>query len=752
MVPSPALPAFPYGAVYFRKSNPPRDDWARDYQTAAEDGLNVFRHWFLWSAIEVAPDELDWADYDAQLDLAAANGLKTIIAEFVAAAPEWAWRQYAHARYQDASGRPATSQMSASCVAGGFPGLCLDNDDVRRLAGRFLKRLVTRYREHPGLGGYDIWNECNIPRSYCYCPATIDRFRAWLGRKYGTPQAAGRAWHRYSFTSWGDVDAPRTLGPYPESLDWLQFRIDNAYRLMRWRARIIRRLDPHHPITAHGVAQTLTDHAPSANDEWRAAAEVDGYGFTWIAARRGDEPWKHFHAVDLVRAGARGKPFWHAEAQAGPLWMQPQGIGRPRDDGRIATPDDVRYWNLVSFAGGATGWLCPRWRPLLDGPLFGAFGMYGLDGSRTPRSQMTSRLARWANAPEQAPLWRARPIRGEVAILFVPESHLFAYLQQGHTEWYAEAARGAYQGFFDLGVQPDWLHIDDLIPANGTPASYRLVYLPYPLHLRAETARRLRAWVEQGGALVSEGCPGYFGDGGRAGTIQPNLGLDELFGTREAYVEFTPDLADDLTFSVDGLEPPVPGALFLQAYEPRGARVTGRFAVGYSLAGGLPAVVDHQYGRGRTRLAGTFPGVARHRAGEPGAVPGPRGRPSGSTFTTHRTAVLQPRTPAERLAGSRAFFAALLDWAGIRPHVGTSDPSIIVRLHQDPAARPEDGVVVWALNPEREARTVEVELGATWDPIQSCTVHWGEPPALLGERRLRLVLGPRDGAIFRCSP
>ena len=66
-----ALPRVPYGAVYFRKSNPPPEDWARDYRTAAEDGMNLFRHWFLWSAVEVAPGEYDWADYDRQLDLAA---------------------------------------------------------------------------------------------------------------------------------------------------------------------------------------------------------------------------------------------------------------------------------------------------------------------------------------------------------------------------------------------------------------------------------------------------------------------------------------------------------------------------------------------------------------------------------------------------------------------------------------------------------------------------------------------------------
>ena len=51
------LPRIPYGAVYFRKSNPPQKDWERDYQQAAADGMNCFRHWFLWSAIEVAPGD-----------------------------------------------------------------------------------------------------------------------------------------------------------------------------------------------------------------------------------------------------------------------------------------------------------------------------------------------------------------------------------------------------------------------------------------------------------------------------------------------------------------------------------------------------------------------------------------------------------------------------------------------------------------------------------------------------------------------
>src|ERR1700733_5772147 len=44
---------FPAGGVYFRKSNPPMEEWARDHKTASQLGMNTFRHWFRWSALEV---------------------------------------------------------------------------------------------------------------------------------------------------------------------------------------------------------------------------------------------------------------------------------------------------------------------------------------------------------------------------------------------------------------------------------------------------------------------------------------------------------------------------------------------------------------------------------------------------------------------------------------------------------------------------------------------------------------------------
>ena len=115
-----AEPAFPYGAVYFRKSNPPEDDWARDHQTAARMGMNMFRHWFMWASIEVAPGKYDWRDYDRMMDLAAKNGIKVVIAEMVTAAPEWVFDKYPHARFHASDDSVVHSSIGGSSATGGF--------------------------------------------------------------------------------------------------------------------------------------------------------------------------------------------------------------------------------------------------------------------------------------------------------------------------------------------------------------------------------------------------------------------------------------------------------------------------------------------------------------------------------------------------------------------------------------------------------------------------------------------------------
>ena len=53
-------------------------------------------------------------------------------------------------------------------------------------------------------------------------------------------------------------------------------------------------------------------------------------------------------------------------------------------------------------------------------------------------------------------------MRGDIGIVYVPETQLFIHAQQGSTACYAQCMQGAYRGFFDGNIQADWVHIDDV--------------------------------------------------------------------------------------------------------------------------------------------------------------------------------------------------------------------------------------------------------------------------------------------------
>ena len=688
----------PFGAVYFRKSNPPKADWERDYAVAAEDGLNIFRHWFMWGSIESAPGVYDWSDYDRQMDLAAANGIKTIVAELIHSVPDWAMKKFAHARQVRVDGTRLSSNMGVSPAVGGFSNngggagaLSLNCPEVKEAAGRFLRELAGRYKDHPSMYGYDVWNECNYASDVDYSDFAKAAFREWLQRKYGDLATLATKWNRYSYSAWDDVEPPTQMAPYPECIDWLQFRHENFYDQMQWRIDTIRSVDPQNMISAHGVSGAIPNMTANGCDDWLAASKVELYGFTWIAARKGNEAWKNWYGVDVVRGAARGKPFWHSERQGGPLWLQPQVIGRDKDDGRVADPEDIRLWSMLSLAGGARGVMNLRFRPLLDGPLFGAFGSYAMDGTRTPRSDMASGIAKWANDPAQARLWQARPVRGEVGILVVPETQQFDYLLSFDRaeKPYPAAMWGAYRGFLDNGVQPDWVHVDDI---DG----YDFLYFPYPIMFTAAQAERIARWVERGGVLVAEACPGYFGDRGHVGMRQPNMGFDEVFGAREHDVEFMPDIGDRIHFEFDGK--PVDGGGFLQSYAPTTGTARGCFD------DGRIAIVENLHGAGRTLLVGTNPSVGYHMK-------------SG--------------------AENRSFFADVFAWSGKERHVTLSNPALFARVHHGP-----DGSFLWLVNTTRETQISEVTLGGAFTSVRPRDRVWPLTGNAASDRRYEVA--PRD--------
>ncbi len=217
------------------------------------------------------------------------------------------------------------------------------------------------------------------------------------------------------------------------------------------------------------------------------------------------------------------------------------------------------------------------------------------------------------------------------------------------------------------------------------------------------SAKALMGWVERGGKLVSEGCPAYFSGRGHAGTVQPNLGWDRVFGAREEYVEFTPDLLEKLMFRSGDLKD-VSGGINMQTYRLSGGTASGWFS------DGRIAVVDHQYGKGRTRLVGTHPGAG----------------------------YLKFKSPA-----SREFFASILKWAGKEPNIRRTG-DLTVRLHDGPG-----GTYLWIVNNKAKAEELDITLASKWGVVRNTEILWGEQPLEVRGNGIHAVVGPLDAVVAR---
>ena len=226
-----------------------REDWERDYGVAAEDGLNVFRHWFMWArdrarAGQVRLGRLRPPDGPRRRERHQDHHRR--------AHPRRPRLGDAQVRPRPpaprATARRSPSIMGVSSATGGFANngggagaLTMNCPEVKEAAGAFLTALATRYRDHPGMLGYDVWNETNYAADVDYNPYTKAAFRDWLKAKYGDLDDARRGLAPLRPTPNGTTSSRRSqVGALPR-----------MPRLARLQARQLLRPDAvahrHHP-------------------------------------------------------------------------------------------------------------------------------------------------------------------------------------------------------------------------------------------------------------------------------------------------------------------------------------------------------------------------------------------------------------------------------------------------------------------------------------------------------------------------
>ena len=237
---SDAAPGIRFGAAYYHEYQPTfggLDSTAKldeDLDLMKAAGFTVIRVgesvWSTWEPEEGVFD-LDWLE--PVLDGAHARGIGVVLGTPTYAIPMWMKRRYPEVAADVATGRAFGWGMRQE-VDFTHPAFLF-------YAERVIRRIVTRYRDHPAIVGWQVDNEPGI--RLLFNTGVFQRFVDTLRHRYGDVETLNREWglvywsHRLSV--WDDLWLPDNNFQPQYDLAWRRFQASLVTEFIGWQSDIV---------------------------------------------------------------------------------------------------------------------------------------------------------------------------------------------------------------------------------------------------------------------------------------------------------------------------------------------------------------------------------------------------------------------------------------------------------------------------------------------------------------------------------
>ncbi|HEX2560269.1 beta-galactosidase [Phenylobacterium sp.] len=469
----------------------PEAAWPEDAARMVELGISWVRiAEFAWSRIEPEPGRFDWDWMDRAVDTLAAAGLRIVMCTPTATPPKWLVDRHPDMLAVDAEGRPRGF--------GSRRHYCFSSEAYRAECARITEAVARRYGRHPAVQAWQTDNEFGChDTTISYSAGAAQRFRAWLGRKYQSPEALNRAWGAVfwsqEYGAFDEVEPPNltvTEANPSHRLDYNRFASEEVASFNRLQVDIIRRFAPGRDVTHNFMGfYTEFDHFAVGRDLDLASWDSYPLGFLeqfWFSEaekqrylRQGHPDIAAFHH-DLYRGVGEGR-WWVMEQQPGPVnWARYNPA---------PLPGMVRAWTWEAFAHGAEVVSYFRWRqaPFAQEQMHAGLNRPDrvLDQGGVEAAQVAQELGRLGDL---GPCRRA-----SVALVFSYEAD-WQFGIQPHAQGFRwlRLAFEVYSALRRQGVDID------IVPPDADFAGYSLVVAPSLPTLSEEVVAALSA----SGAMV----------------------------------------------------------------------------------------------------------------------------------------------------------------------------------------------------------------------------------------------------------
>lgn len=243
--------------VYYYPEAWPESQWARDMANIRKLGMEfVHMGEFAWYFMEPEEGKYHFEWLEKNVDLAARNGLKVILCTPSAAPPIWLTRNHRDVLAVDAAGRTMEhgSREQADWSSQRY------RDSVTKINTELAKRFGNDRR----VWGWQIDNELShYGKRFSYSSAATQRFREWLGEKYGTIEKLnadwGGAFWSEVYQSFDQIEIPNeavlVADPSPHAaLDFRRWFAHEAASYIDLQASVLRRYTKDQWITTNFMA------------------------------------------------------------------------------------------------------------------------------------------------------------------------------------------------------------------------------------------------------------------------------------------------------------------------------------------------------------------------------------------------------------------------------------------------------------------------------------------------------------------
>lgn len=575
---TPRFPQFLHGGDY----NP--DQWL-DRPDILEEDIRMMKEAhincvsigiFAWAKLEPEEGKYDFDWLEKIIDNLYQNGIYSVLATPSGAKPVWMSEAHPEIRrVQQNLVRDETGDRHNHCYTSPYYREKVKAIDTA-LAGRFSK--------HPGV---ILWHLSNEYGGTCYCPLCQEAFREWLKKKYDNDLTKlNHEWwsHFWShtITDWSQIHPPLPNGEHSTHglvLDWKRFTTDQVVDFMKLERDAVKAVDPTLPVTTNFMY------------------EFDGYNYFKFKDELDVVSWDSYpwwRAGDNTQTAAE-VAFWHdvmrgIKKQNFLLMESTPSVTNWTPVSRLKRPGMHMAQCMQAVAHGSNS---IQYFQLRKGRgSFEKFHGAVIDHSRSTETREFQDVKAVGEQLTHLNALYGSTVRAKAAIVYDTENRWAIDGAAGPRNigtHYLETVRAHYKALWEMGIAVD------VVDEECDIHEYSLVIAPMLYLLREGFEEKLKAFVQNGGTLVSTYLSGLVNENDLVYLNGwPGAGLKEVFGI---WNETTDGLWDGEENHFTWNEKRYAVHELCALVHPQGAQVLAEYEEDFYAE--TPALTEHTYGKGK---------------------------------------------------------------------------------------------------------------------------------------------------------